>query len=112
MWNSLKSASIPQSVATAFIVSIGSAAAESTTTAQVGDVGDFLIQRATCQDFADALRGTGDPDQSVEDKLVVLLGIMYMEGYTAGNGTGREGRGAFLLECFAAPERKFGSPAQ
>jgi hypothetical protein len=111
MWSCFRKIGHIAGVAAMFALLSDVASAETTTTEQVGDVGDFLIQRATCKDFSDALGRAKDPDQSTEDILLVLMGIVFIEGYTAGNGTRRDGRASFLLDCFAAPERQFSAPA-
>ena len=81
--------------------------ARDTTTAQVGDVADFLMNKATCKDFIDAIRKIESPHQTLQEILISTLGVIYMEGYAAGTGKGSEGRTDIILYCTINPSKPF-----
>lgn len=93
----------------AMSLAIGSdpASAAPTTTKDVGDVADFLMTKATCADFNRALSGYDKPEQSVEDITFVMLALMYIEGYAAGNGNDSGKRADVIIRCTMNPSDKF-----
>lgn len=83
------------------------ATAAPTTTKDMGDVADFLMQKATCADFNRALEGYNDPNQSVEDITFTILALIYIEGYAAGNGNDSGKRADTIIRCTMNPGDKF-----
>ncbi|RHZ96486.1 hypothetical protein D1114_07190 [Cereibacter sphaeroides] len=73
----------------------------------MGDVADFLFQRATCKDFTSALSKAQDPDQTTEEMLIVLLGLVYSEGFASGTGRGRDARADMIVRCAMSPSARF-----
>ena len=82
-----------------------------TTTKELGDVADFLLSRATCGDFLKALDSATDPAQPKREAILALLGVVYMDAYAAGTGSGPDGRALFLIDCFSSPDRLFNKNA-
>ncbi len=73
----------------------------------MGDVADFLFQRATCKDFTSALRKEKDPSQTTEEILIVMLGLAYNEGFASGTGRGRDARADMIVRCAMNPDARF-----
>lgn len=78
-----------------------------TTTKDMGDVADFLMQKATCADFSAALKNYDKPDQSAEEITLVILALMYVEGYAAGAGNDSGKRADVIIRCTMNPDQKF-----
>ncbi len=78
-----------------------------TTTAEVGDVADFVMRTATCGDFNEALRKYDKPDQTTKEIILVMLALMYIEGYAAGNGNDSGKRADVVMRCTLNPADRF-----
>lgn len=81
--------------------------ANPTTTAEVGDVADFLFQKATCKDFNDALGKVSSGQQTTREILITTLGVTYIEGYAAGAGNSAARRADLILRCTLHPDQPF-----
>lgn len=74
------------------------------TTAEVGNVADAVIHDTTCQEFLSALDRAGNATDTTDDALIVILGLVFMQGYSVGAGLGEEeGMTAFLSRCYDMP---------
>jgi hypothetical protein len=82
-----------------------------TTIEEVIAVGDFISREATCKDFTDALARSRSPEAVSRDHLVALLGIHFMNGYSAGAGRLDGGLAEYMLFCIQNPGQKFLRPA-
>lgn len=99
-----------QSIATTaatFLLSVSISHADPTTTAEVGDIANFLFKTAKCRDFTDALGKLNSGQQTTREVLITTLGVVYTEGYAAGAGNDSSRRADLIIRCTLHPDEPF-----